>query len=36
MPKIQQVLLERNTQEQCNEFRNDSKEGIDRSTYKFE
>ena len=31
MPEIQQVLLEQNTQEQCNEFSKDHKEGIDRS-----
>ena len=36
MPEIQQVLLEQNTQETCNEFNQDSKEGIDRSKYKFE
>ena len=36
MPEIQLVLLEQNTQEQCNEFRKDNKEGIDRSKYKFE
>ena len=31
MPEIQQVLLEQNTQEKCNEFNKDNKEGIDRS-----
>ena len=36
MPEIQQVLLEQNTQEKCNEFNKDNKEGIDRSEYKFE
>ena len=36
MPEIQQVLLEQNTQEKCNEFNNDNKEGTDRSKYKFE
>ena len=36
MPKMQQVPLEQNTQELCNEFSKASKEGIDRSKYKLE
>ena len=36
MPEIQQVLLEQNTQEHCNEFSKDDKEGSTEVSYKFE